>query len=89
VLPTEAALKGGMYSVLSITTTLEPLSGLVITMSSRFFKPFRVLTRVLGGWGDWGWYAEYAERRVELAGSSLSFSSNNGSIFQYVLSKLA
>ena len=40
-----------MYSGLSITTTSEPLAGLVITMSSRFFKRLRALTRALAGLG--------------------------------------
>jgi hypothetical protein len=40
-----------IYSLLSITTSPEPLSGLVITISSRFFNWFNALTRALGGFG--------------------------------------
>ena len=47
----EAALRRRMYSDLSMTTIPEPLSGLVTTMSSRFFKRWSAFMRALGGEG--------------------------------------
>ena len=41
-----------MYSDLSMITIPEPLSSLVATMSSHFFKLFSAFTRALGGEGE-------------------------------------
>ena len=48
---TEASHSNRRYSALSVTTTPEPLSGLVITKSSRRLRLLMACNRALGGVG--------------------------------------
>ena len=47
----DASERRRIYSTLSMTTTPEPLSGFVITMSSRRFSSLTAFTSDLGGRG--------------------------------------
>ena len=70
--------------------TLEPLSGLVMTMSSRRFRLLMACNRALGGVGlRLAMYFKAVDLRVAQPRSFLESDRSSGSNFQYAFSKLA
>lgn len=86
----EASDSRRKYSDLSITTTPEPLSGFVITMSSRFFSSSIAFKRVSGGLRPfWLMKSSATDRSFVTVSSFMSSFARWGSILQYAFSKVA